>query len=257
MSFCKKVILILFAFFLLVRPSTVCAQDTEPKIYLEGQKDSATGLFILKIMLRPQNAQLCGLELDITYDPAAMLLCSCERGDALSTLEFDCSLGVGRIRLLLWGGANSEGGGRIATICFMPADNYDGETEFSVSLPTKSSAIYFEDGKILSQNLLLQGLRADLKAPELSTDSVIEYPTESPSVSEQETPSAELPTEEVTEKTEPQPNVSSDPKPPKKPLQNNNIFKKILNVLLCINTGAGLCSIFPLLLPRVFRKGYF
>lgn len=257
MSFCKKAALFLFAFFLLVHPSNVCAQETEPKIYLERQNHVESGLFILKIMLDPQNTQLCGLELDITYDPAAMILCSCERGNALSNLEFDCSLKDGRIRLLFWGETNSEGGGRIATLCFVPTEIYNGEIEFTVSLPTKTSAIYFEDNKILSENLLLKGLRVDLGTSELSTDSFTENPTELPSSSGQEYPSAESPTEDTDEKTEPESEYPSDPNPPQYQTQGNSIFKKILVAILCVNTGAGFCSIIPMLLPRVFRKGYF
>ena len=261
--------LFIIATFLLFRPLFICAQDNKPKIYLEGQNHSDTGLFILKIMLSPQDVGLCGLELDIIYDPAAMSVCSCERGDALSGLEFDCSLKEGRIRLLFWGGANSEGGGRIATLCFVPVESYDGEIEFAVSLPTKSSAIYFKDNKIHSQQLLLEGLRVDLGSPEISTegssqgctDGATENPTELPSETEQEAPSTETlstetPSTEATEKTDNGTELPTD-QPPQSLSQGKRTFKKILSALLYANTGAGLITIIPMILPRVFRKGYF
>lgn len=259
MSLCKKVMLFLFAVFLFIYPSPVRAQHVEPKICLEGQKDSALGLFILKIMLYPQNTKLCGLEFDITYDPSALILCSCERGGALSTLEFDCSLDSGRIRLLLWGEANSAEGGRIATICFLPVESFDGEIEFILSLPTKSSAIYFEDNQILSRKLLLEGLRVEFDMSEQSTQSTTDLPTENsteiPSTSEQEHPSTEQPTEENTDKTELETNTPSESE--NKPPAKSSIFKKILSVLLCVNTGASVICLLPMLLPSVFRKGYF
>lgn len=285
MSLCKKSMLFIIATFLLFRPLFICAQDNKPKIYLEGQNHSDTGLFILKIMLSPQDVSLCGLELDIIYDPAAMSVCSCERGDALSGLEFDCSLKEGRIRLLFWGGANSEGGGRIATLCFVPVESYDGEIEFTVSLPTKSSAIYFKDNKIHSQQLLLEGLLVDLGSPEISTEGssqgctdgatesategctegctggATENPTELPSETEQEAPSTETlstetPSAEATEKTDNGTEIPTD-QPPQSLSQGKRTLKKTLSALLYANTGAGLITIIPMILPRVFRKGYF
>lgn len=256
----RKAILFLFTLLIIWRPTNIRAQDFGPQIYLEGLTDEASGIFILKIMLAPQEAQLCGLELDITYDPTKMIICSCERGGALPSLEFDCSLEDGRIRLLLWGEENSDVGGRIATLCFVPTDLYDGEIEFITSLPTKSSAIYFEDDKILSQNITTQGLRIDSGASELSTDSKIEYPTEMPSGTEQEYPSEEppteeLPTEDVTEKTEFWSEYPSETEPPTS--KDGEAFQKTLNALRCISTVASAISILPMLFPRVFRKGYF
>ena len=253
MSCCKKAILFLFTLFVLVRPTFICAQNTQPQIYLDGEIDGSSGLFILKIMLSPKQIQLCGLELDITYDSTKMMLCSCERGDALKSLEFDCSLGESRIRLLLWGEENSYIGGRIATLCFLPTDLYDGKIEFILSLPTKTSAIYFEDNKILSQEVSLSGLRIDLNLSELSTDSFTERPTELPSESWEENPSAELPTEESTEKTESE--YTSNTHPPKS--QGGGIFQKILSILLCISSASSTASLIPIFFPRVFRKGYF
>lgn len=259
MSFCKKAILFLFALTLptlmLSRLTFVCAQDIQPRIYLEGTIDNASGIFILKIMLSPQDVLLCGLELDITYDPAKMRICSCERGAALGSLEFDCSLTDGRIRLLFWGEKNSEDGGRIATLCFMPIESYDGEIEFILSLPTKTSAIYFKDNKILSQKVSLEGLRIDLGASELSTDSFTEHPTESPSASEQKYPSAEHPAEDATENIEFESEYPSESSPPKS--QNGGFFQKALGILLCISSVASLLSLFLMFFPRVFRKGYF
>lgn len=253
----KKAILFLFAALMLIFTPLWCccvrAQDAQPNIYLEGATDAASGIFILKIMLSPQDISLCGLELDITYDSTKVTLCSCERGGALKPLEFDCSLGEGRIRLLLWGEENSNVGGRIATLCFLPTDSCDGEIEFILSLPTKNSAIYFEDNKILSQDLLLKGLRVDLGAPEISTDRFTEKPTELPSASEQENPSAETPTEEFTDKyvSEDPPNVSQHKS------KNNGSFQKILGALLAVSTAASSICVVPLLFPRVFWKGYF
>ncbi len=224
----------------------VCAQDTQPKIHLEGATDAASGIFILKIMLLPQDISLCGLELDITYDSTKMTVCSCERGDALKPLEFDCSLGEGRIRLLFWGEENSNIGGRLATLCFLPTDSCDGEIEFILSLPTKNSAIYFENNEILTQNISLSGLRIDLGVS-------AEDPTELPSASEQENPSAETPTEEFTDKyvSEDPPNVS-----PQKS-KNDGFFQKTLGALLAVSTAASILCVVPLLFPRVFWKGYF
>ncbi len=258
-SKCKKAVFFLFALILpiLISSRLICirAQDIQPRIYLEGAMDDSSGIFILKIMFSPQGSMLCGLELDITYDPAKTMICSCERGDALKSLEFDCSLGEGRIRLLLWGEENSEIGGRIATLCFLPLDGYDGEIEFILSLPTKSSAVYFEDNRILSQNILLSGLRIDPDLSELPTDSFVEHPTESPSSSEQSHPSAERPTEEIAENTESVSEYPSDTGPPQS--QKGGFFRKLLAALLCFETAAGLLSLFPIFLPRVFRKGYF
>ena len=257
---CKKATIFLFILLIILRPTDIRAQEIRPQIHLEGTTHTASGIFILKIMLSPQELQLCGLELDITYDPTKMIICSCERGDALSSLEFDCSLEDGRIRLLFWGEKNSDNGGRIATLCFMPTDSYDGEIEFILSLPTKSSAIYFEDDKILSQNITTQGLRIDSGASELSTDSKIEYPTEMPSATEQEYPSEEppteeLPTEDVTEKTEFWSEYPSETEPPTS--KDGEDFQKTLNALRCISTVASAISILPMLFPHVFRKGYF
>ena len=236
-----------------LRPFRVCAQDTQPQIYLEGENDSSSGLFILKIMIFPRQIQLCGLEVDITYDPNKMMLCSCERGDGLSSLEFDCSLKDGRIRLLFFGEENSEIGGRIATLCFLPTDACDGEIEFILSLPTKNSAIYFEDDKILPQNLWLTGLRIDLNTSELFTDSIIEGPTELPSDLGQEYPSVESPTEGNTE--EYLSDVVPDTNPPQS--KGGGIFQKILGILLFVSTIASVLSFLPIFFPRVFRKGYF
>ncbi len=238
-----------------LRPTRVCAQDTQPRIYLEGMVDDTSGIFILKIMLSPQDVLLCGLELDIPYDPAKMIICSCERGDALGSLEFDCSLKDGRIRLLFWGEKNSVDGGRIATLCFLPTDSCDGEIEFILSLPTKTSAIYFEDNNILSQSISLSGLRIDLSPSEPSTDSFTEYPTESPSGSEQNYPSAEHPAEDATENTEKMSECPSDISPPKS--QDGGFFQKTLGILLYISSVASILSVLPMLFPRVFRKGYF
>ena len=251
----KKVILFFLILLLLlsVRPTDVCAQDTQPSLYIEGQADSSSGLFILKIMLSPRQIRLCGLEVDITYDPNKMMLCSCERGDGLSSLEFDCSLKDGRIRLLFFGEENSEAGGRIATLCFLPTDSYDGEIEFLLSLPTKSSAIYFEDDKILPQKLLLTGLRIDRNTSELSTDSIIEGPTELPSYSGQEYPSAEAPTEGNTEESTS--DLVSKIHPPQS--KDGGVFQKTLGILLSASTIAGVLSVLPIFFPRVFRKGYF
>ncbi len=240
---------------MLSRLTFICAQDTEPRIYLEGVADDTSGIFILKIMLSPQDVLLCGLELDITYDPAKMMICSCERGDALGLLEFDCLLEDGRIRLLFWGEKNSEDGGRIATLCFLPVGSYDGEIEFILSLPTKTSAIYFKDNKILSQKISLSGLRTDLNPSELSTDSFTEHPTELPSASEQSYPSAEHPAEDATENTEQMSECPSDISPPKG--QDGGSFQKILGILLCISTASSLLSVILMLFPRLFRKGYF
>lgn len=259
MSYCKKAVLFLFAIFMLIfaplRSVRVCAQDIQPQIYLEGATDSASGIFILKVMISPRQIRLCGLEVDITYDPNKMMLCSCERGDALKSLEFDCSLKDGRIRLLFFGEENSEIGGRIATLCFLPTDYCDGEIEFRLSLPTKNSAIYFEDDKILPQNLSLTGLRIDLGTSELSTDSIIEGPTELPSDIGQEYPSAEAPTEDAAEKTEPESEYPSDTDPPKN--KDGGFLRKTLGFLLVISTAASGLSVIPMLFPRVFRKGYF
>lgn len=255
MSCCKKAILFLFTLILLapLRPVFICAQDTQSQIYLDGETHDSSGLFILKIMLSPKQIQLCGLEIDITYDSTKMMLCSCERGDALPSLEFDCSLGEDRIRLLLWGGENSEIGGRIATLCFLPTDYCDGEIEFILSLPTKTSAIYFKDNQILSQNISLGGLRIDLGSSETSTNVVVQNPTELPTELGQENPSAELPTERYTEKA--QSDYSSESSPPKS--QDGGIFQKILSILLCISSASSTVFLIPIFVPRVFRKGYF
>ncbi len=236
-----------------LRQAVICAQNTQPTLYLNGQADSSSGLFVLKIMISPRQIQLCGLEVDIIYDPEKMMICSCERGDGLGSLEFDCSLEDGRIRLLFFGEQNSEVGGRIATLCFLPIESYDGEIEFILSLPTKNSAIYFENDRILSQNLLLEGLRIDQNTSELSTDSIIEGPTELPSDIGQEYPSAESPAEGNTE--EHLSNVVSDTNPPHS--KDGGIFKKILGILLFVSTVASILSFVPIFFPRVFRKGYF
>lgn len=194
---------VIWAFALLSIP--LSAHGCAGEIYLEVRRD-VSGILVLDVIFEPSEAGICGLELDIIYSSEVLMLSSCERGEGLEELRFDCSLGDGRVRLLLWGTDNSSAGGRVATVGFIPLCGEDEDIEFSLCLPTKTSAIYLCGDGIYVAELSLRGLSVTLeglggkgetesdiesgtecmseRVTEVITEDVIEYITESVSESD-------------------------------------------------------------------------
>lgn len=265
MRYSKRLGFLIFTVFSLVLFRMPVTAQTQARAYLEGYWDD-TGIFILKVMLEPQDISLCGLELDIAYDTEFLTLSSCERGEALSDLNFDCSLKSGRVRLLFWGGQNSTCSGRLATVCFV-SDRTDGECEFSLSMPTDTSAIHFENDRIIATDVKLSGLHISIEsrtqggqeAPpaentgEMATTFPSAYPTD-----QEDEPPTELPAELITE--HPTESTFEDlPAPTDTPMRRAgvNVVKNACLVLAGVTSVAGVLATAPLFLPEIFRKGYF
>lgn len=272
MRYRKRLGFLIFTVFSLVLFRMPVTAQTQARAYLEGYWDD-TGIFILKVMLEPQDISLCGLELDVAYDTDILTLSSCERGDALSDLNFDCSLKSGRVRLLFWGEENSIRGGRLATVCFIFA-GADGECEFSLSVPTDTSAIYFENDRIIATDIALSGLKVPIQsasqggqeAPPTENSGEIEtsFPTEPPTEGSTDTsvgtgvpdglPNSSTDTSVGTDV----PGGLQNP-PVDTPRRRAGLCaaKNVCLVLACTASGAGMLAAVPLLLPDIFRKGYF
>lgn len=131
------------------------------ELYLDMRRD-VSGILVMDVVFAPSGVGLCGLEVDITYDADVLMLSSCERGEGLGGLEFDCGLSDGRIRLLLWGLENSSEGGVVATVGFVPLCDESDIVELSISLPTGSSAVCFRGDEIRAGRLEVRGLSAAL-----------------------------------------------------------------------------------------------
>lgn len=146
--------ILLVSFFLPTASATPCRSA-----FLSWQIEDSE-IFILKIYITP-NTPLCGLELDLYYNNDILFLNSCERGSSLISLDFACSPhpDEGRLRLLFWGGENALSDGcEIASISFSQKPDCFGDCEFSLILPTENSSLYFDENKIFSQNLALEGI---------------------------------------------------------------------------------------------------
>lgn len=140
-------------------PVGACGGGSE--LYLDMRRD-VSGILVMDVVFAPSGIELCGLEADITYDADVLMLSSCERGEGLGGLEFDCGLSGGRIRLLLWGLENSSEGGVVATVGFVPLCDESDIVELSISLPTGSSAVCFRGDEIHAGRLEVRGLSAAL-----------------------------------------------------------------------------------------------
>lgn len=259
MGICKRAILCFCTVFSLILSQLfstaympVTAKSSVPDIFLEWKYDESTGIYILFVMLELNAAELCGLELDITYESNIISLSSCERGDALEGLGFDCSLSDKKIRLLLWGTSNSRNGGRLATVCFAPvADaSESGKCEFVLSLPTDCSAIYFEGDGIYTADVNLTGISVLI-------ENNLQDERESPS----ENINTEIPTQQHTE-TPPQIHEVNPPRQTPSEPENSNCtdytFTKVFSrVLVCISSTASALTFLPYLFRDIFRKGYF
>lgn len=256
LCFCTVCSLILSQLFLVSHTSVyatpVLARSTVPDIFLEWDQDSATDIFMLWVMLEPDSAELCGLELDITYDTNIFILSSCERGDALDGLKFDCSLSDEKIRLLFWGETNSCNGGRLATICFAPNTNVQGtnKCEFILSMPTTFSAIYFDGDGIYTTDVSLRSISVQLEnnlqddheppPADIATEAPTQQHTEAPTQIYDEEPLQKLPS--GTDDT-----ISTD----------NTFAKGSSKILICILFAVNAPAFLPYLFRDIFRKGYF
>ncbi|MBE6548434.1 MAG: hypothetical protein E7667_06135 [Ruminococcaceae bacterium] len=220
-------------------------------------------MIILNIIIDPACAPLCGLEIDVAYNSELLYLSSCERGQGMPGMNFDCSLKEGKIRLLFWSQSNCRVGGNIATVCFLPVDNAaNGEKcEFYLSLPTKNSAIAYDGENITAKELVLSGLEFILCAE--GQENII------PPDTEKENVSSETDTTPVGEPTtEPAGEAATDFLPPEQAEKGQNAdretpngrtrkFGNFVTAMLVAVSCFELVELIPLFVPNVFRKGYF
>lgn len=204
---CKKAFF-LFCVLLLFCSLPVCGDAPDHSAFMSWQSEGE-GIFILKIHLSPGTV-LCGLELDLYYNSDILFLNSCERGSSLSSLDFACSLhpNDGFVRLLFWGVENSAADdGAIVSISFSQRPDTFGNCDFSLSLPTENSAVFFKGNSILAKTLVLEDIRVYLEDtsgnyPSLPEDRPSESVSESmtqfePDPPENATPESENPETET------------------------------------------------------------
>lgn len=238
--------------------STVFAQsDDVADVFVNCKQDGDTGIIIVEIVYSSEQ-ELCGLEFDLNYSAYALILSSCERGEALSDLNFDCSLKEGRIRFLFWGNENSAESGRLATVGFIQKENFTGDGfSLSLSLPTKTSAVYFKDRGLYSASLVLCGSYVSVNENNGESEIIEDYNTEDETVYIEEDFTEENEFETCSDDISEYESLSEYELIGNEEARKNGSYNKLCMVLSLLSTTASFALITIQKISDVFCEKYF